>query len=127
MPGRYAWGGKLFSGSQRGRNIEPIAIKEYITPTRLLSKPSKDTFEGFKDEPLVLGHFEINAVDGTQPQTLHIPADDLQTADRSFNTPVGNKPHQGYQNVDRVRDPCIKEREQDAGNTEHRRNLALEV
>jgi hypothetical protein len=23
-------GGKLFSGSQRGRNIEPIAIKEYI-------------------------------------------------------------------------------------------------
>jgi hypothetical protein len=66
-------------------------------------------------------------VDGTQPQTLHIPADDLQTADRSFNTPVGNEPHQGYQNVDRVRNPCIKEREQDAGYIEHRRNLALEV
>src|ERR1700724_910134 len=40
-----------------------------------------------KDEPLVLGHFEISAVDG-QPQTLHIPADDLQMADRYFNTPV---------------------------------------
>lgn len=53
-------------------------------------------------------------VDGTQPQTLHFPADDLQTADRSFNTPVGIKPHQGHQNVDRVRNPCIKEREQDA-------------
>jgi transposase len=41
------FGQLLFSGSQRGRNIEPIAIKEYITPTRLPSKPSKDTFEGF--------------------------------------------------------------------------------
>ena len=63
----------------------------------------------------------------TAPQTLHFPADDLQTADRSFNTPVGNELHQGYQNVDRVRNPCIKEREQDAGDIEHRRNLALEV
>ena len=35
-------GGKLFSGSQRGR--EPKAIEEYITPTRQPSKPSKDTF-----------------------------------------------------------------------------------
>jgi hypothetical protein len=39
-----AQSGKLFSGSQRGRDIEPIAINEYITPTRYLQNLQKTLF-----------------------------------------------------------------------------------
>jgi len=51
----------------------------------------------------------------------------LRAADHPFDARVRDQPQQGHQQINRARYPRIDKCEQNAGNIEHRRNLALDV